>query len=246
VKRGRGTRAGIPGAAALAALLAATPVLSQELFSVHPGSLGARCADAPVLAGPLETVYAAMQRPGDADADASLAILQDSAATVLSGDPDNLEARYLLASVLGARSEVASGRAKIEWAGAMDGEVRLILEQDPSHPGAQHLLGRLHAGVRRLNRIKRFIARTLFGGAVLAGASWESAQLHLEAAEAGAPCLPDHHYELARLYHDLGMEADAYREIRHTLEVASGRPEFDAVRSRAMALAEDARPAGDR
>jgi len=90
-----------------------------------------------------------------------------------------------------------------------------VLEIEPSHPGAHHVVGRLNAGVMRMSRLDRFLARTLLGGDVLDQASWSLAREHLETAEAHDPCVPDHHYELARLYLDRDEPGLAYREIGH-------------------------------
>ena len=121
-------------------------------------------------------------------------------------------------------------------------EAERILEADPGHSGARHLLGRLHAGIMRMSGIKRFLARTLFGGEVMEGASWEVARRHLEAAAEGAPCLPHHHFELARLYEDTGRHGDAVREAGHVLQLQDLHPQYQETGRKASALLERLAP----
>jgi hypothetical protein len=228
---------------AVAIGLAWPHVLEAQQFSrgleVRPIHLGTRCANHAPVGGAWQAVYAALAAPGDPVMDPALEVLQDSLTTILGSDPNALDTRFLLASVMGARSEVNTGRAKLEWAGAMEVEARHILERDPGHPGAHHLTGRLHAAVRRMSGFKRFLARTLFGGDVLEGGSWETARTHLEVAESADPCVPDHHYELARLYQDLDMWAEVEREVRHTLELTGTHEAYAHVRRKALSLLTD-------
>jgi hypothetical protein len=140
---------------------------------------------------------------------------------------------------MGARSEVASGRSKLEWAAAMQAEAVAILGEDPSHGGAHHLVGRLHAAVQRLGGMKRFLARHLFGAEVLDGASWDSARRHLEQAKWAAPCRPEHHFELARLYADVGEPGRARQEVEHVLELIGTEDEPEGMRAKAEAFARD-------
>ena len=98
--------------------------------------------------------------------------------------------------------------------------VRDVLRAEPTHPGAHHLLGRLHAAVLRMDGFTRFVATRLMGGGELAGASWDDARTSLEVAAAGAPCVPDHHYELARLYAERGEVEPAVHRLRDLLALA--------------------------
>jgi len=131
--------------------------------------------------------------------------------------PDNADAQYGLAAVLGVRTDLAEGRVRLESAERLLDQVQRVLEIEPSHPGAHHIVGRLNAGVMRMSRLDRFLARTLLGGDVLDQASWSVAREHLETAESHDPCVPDHHYELARLYLDRDEPGLAYREIGHVM-----------------------------
>lgn len=201
--------------------------------------LSSRCeGSTDILASPVGVaVLAALADPDDPRRDLPLAAAQDSLEGVLRVQPDRLEDRYLLAMVLGARSEVASGRDRLALAGAMKVEAERVLEADAGHAGAHHLVGRLHAAVQRLGTMKRLLARAVFGGEVLAGASWAEARRHLVLAEEGAPCRPEHHFELARLHVDVDEPQAARREILHVLELTAGRAEFRSLARRAEELA---------
>jgi hypothetical protein len=189
------------------------------------------------------TVYRSRGMDED-EAKGVLAELHDSLISVARDRPDDVELQYLLAVVAGSRAEVEGGRTRVRMASEMHRRIQNVLALDPDHPGAYHLLGRLHAAVLRMDGFTRFVATRLMGGGELGDASWEDARLLLEMAVAGAPCVPDHHYELARLYaeqgdvrravdrlHDLltlirpdGPFGDVYRKGRILLDRLEGRP----------------------
>lgn len=96
--------------------------------------------------------------------------------------PDDPEAHYLLSVALGYHLEHQGLRRKFGIAAEVRAEAERALELDPDHPGAHHVLGRLHAGAMRLNRVARFILREVLGASALEGASWERAEAHFRAA----------------------------------------------------------------
>ncbi len=224
-----------------AALVAPGPLSGQEISVPElraSATLEARCREGdPDVSGPgWSRVRQALAHPGESRWDHPLAALQDSLQASLA-EGAGLDTRYLLAAVMGARSEVASGRSKLEWAAAMREQAEAILAEDPSHPGAHHLVGRLHAAVQRLGGVKRFLARHLFGSEVLDGTSWDSALRHLEHAKWAAPCRPEHHFELARLYADVGKPDRARQEVEHVLELIGEGDEPEGIRAKAEELA---------
>jgi uncharacterized protein HemY len=96
-----------------------------------------------------------------------------------------------------------------------------------------------------MSGFKRFMAKSLFGGSALKGASWEEAQRLLEVATRGGPCVPEHHLELARVYGHTGDEAGAEREFAYVRELTAGRDGRQArVRARAEELEREWRDAG--
>jgi len=149
-------------------------------------------------------------------------------------DSSGAVAQHRLAAVLGARATLEGGRARIRAARELHAQVDRVLALDPEHAGAHHILGRLHAGVMRLDRLTRFLATRLLGGGALAGASWEAALEHLALAELREPCRPEHHLELARLHLDLSRLDDALSEVGHALEL-TGAPDEDWGRLRQAA-----------
>lgn len=178
--------------------------------------------------------------PEKVNADRALRELEPELRQATEDEPEDLNARYRLAIVVGARSDLVGGRTRVRLANELYSLTTAILESNPDHAGAHYMLGRLHAGVMRLGRVQRFLARKLLGGAALKEASWDGAQSHLEAAEAGEPCIPDHHYELARVYLDRGEDDLARRELEHAIRLTAAAGErWARVGSRAAALQEE-------
>jgi hypothetical protein len=123
--------------------------------------------------------------------------------------------RFALALALGVRADRSGGRTKVRAASQLHRELEEILKAAPEHARARHLLGRLHAGVMRLDRVTRWIAMNLLGGGALKAASWAEAERHLAFAEASAPEVLDHHYELAHLFEDTHRPDRALEEADH-------------------------------
>jgi hypothetical protein len=172
-------------------------------------------------------------------AQAALGAFQDSLERYIEGDPEDVHANYLLATALGTRAEVAGGVTKMRFYKAFHDQVEHVLDLDPDHAGAQHLLGRLHAGIMRVDRVTRFIAVRLFGGDQLGKASWEEARRLLEAGASGDPCVPDHHWELARVYADLGLLDLAEDRLFTVLRLGATSPRDENVRGLAVLLLDD-------
>lgn len=150
--------------------------------------------------------------------------LQDSLSALTPARPRDVDLQFELAGVMAARTEVEGGRDKLRTAEDLLGQVKHVLEVDPSHPGAQYLLGRLNAAVMRMNPISRFVATRLLGASALSGASWAEARRLLESAAAGAPCSPDAEYELAALYSDRGEPALAMARLQQLLLLRANDP----------------------
>ena len=143
--------------------------------------------------------------------------LEARAREALAQDEASVARRYDLAVVLGARANTEGGQTKVRAAAELNQQLVRILELDAGHVGARHLLGRLHAGVRRMSRLTRWIATNLLGGAHLKQATWEAAEENLAFAEARAPEVADHHLQLALLYRDTDRPELAAEELRHVM-----------------------------
>ncbi len=169
-------------------------------------------------------------------AKALLSALQDSLRVEAVEHPADVELQYLLAAVIGVRTEFERGRSQIRAAKALHAQAQIVLSLDPDHPGALHLLGRLHTAVLRMGRIKRFLATKVLGGSELSGASWDDAQRLLEVAVVGDPCVADHHYELALLYVDRGEIAMARERLQALLRLDLPASRDEVVTERAAVL----------
>jgi hypothetical protein len=137
--------------------------------------------------------------------------------------------------VLGARLDHASGGDKIEGANVVRDQAARVLELEPEHAGASYMMGKIHASALRLGGFKRFLATTILGGDALKNASWEEAQAMLETAVRGDPCVPEHHFELARVYAHHRDTAAWERELAYARELIAGRDGRQAVRIRERA-----------
>jgi hypothetical protein len=172
------------------------------------------------------------------DEDRAKEILRDAetlARDAAVGHDGNVGRRFALAAVLGMRTDIEGGRTKVGTAAALYEELRVVLELDPDHTRARYMMGRLHAGVRRMGGVTRWLATNLLGGAVLKEASWEEAERHLAFAESRAPEVPDHHLQLARLYGDTGRPGLAVEEARHVLALEARSPLEQAAAEEAAA-----------
>jgi hypothetical protein len=146
---------------------------------------------------------------------------------------------------MGARLDHQSGTDKMSGAEELQGQAERVLALEPEHPGASYMLGKLHASVRRLGGVKRFLATTLFGGGALKGASWEEARSLLEQSVRGDPCVPEHHFELARVYaHDENVQGWE-RELAAVFELTeSGDAREARLRARAEGFQKEWREKG--
>lgn len=174
------------------------------------------------VAPPPDSIWALVDAAVEADDDRRKEILREVEASVraaLAEDEASVDRRYALAVVLGARANTEGGQSKVRAAAELHEQLVAILEADPGHVGARHLLGRLHAGVRRMSRVTRWIATNVLGGSELKRATWAAAEENLAYAEARAPDVPDHHLQLALLYRDTGRPALAAEEIRHVMDL---------------------------
>ena len=191
----------------------------MALFEPTPTLSINRCSGVRGQHGP---AWDAMQATAGMESDLAselLIALRDSLQVEADQRPGDVELQYVLAAVIGARTEFEGGGGQIRAAKALHAQTRTVLTLDPDHPGAQHILGRLHLAVLGMSRVKRFLATKALGGSELSGASWDEAQQLLEAAVIGDPCVADHHYELARLYAARGEAALARDRLEQLLRL---------------------------
>lgn len=169
------------------------------------------------LAQATAAVYAGRAHPDQDERKCYFRMAEALARYLVFEDPGDPEPRYWYAAAMGLRAGDEGGRTQVRLAQRAHEQARLTLTVAPDHPGAQYILGRLHAAVMRLSRFKRFLATQLLGGEALADASWESAEAYLEAAAREEPSIPEYHYELGALYLDTGRPELALEAFQNAL-----------------------------
>ena len=175
-------------------------------------------------------------KPRGDEAKCVLASVEQTAVRAVAAHPDAVEDRYALAVVLGLLADHEGGASKVKAASRMYDQLLRILALAPDHIGAHHLLGRLQAGVMRMDRVTRWIATGLLGGGALRGASWDEAERNLTFAVRGAPFIPDYHFELAHLYEDTGRADLALHEAQLVLAMDPSTAIDGSVPAKAAAL----------
>lgn len=164
-----------------------------------------------------------------------LAQARAHARAALTLKPQDPEALFNLGAAIGLGVDRLSGRARMQAAGEVRRLTDSILADQPNHPGGLHLDGQLHAAAMRLGGIERFLARTIFGGDVLDGASWEAAERSFRAAMKVDPDNPAHRYELARVLRDTGREAEARQLLQQIVRSPTRHAVAELYRKRAIA-----------
>jgi hypothetical protein len=221
---------GILIAGAIAGVAAARPARAAAQDTSRPAL---SCASGAQLDAFLADVALARELEEE-QAKAALAGLEPAARRMAAEAPDDAAAQYRLAAVLGAQLDHASGESKMRGAAEVRAQAERVLELDQNHAGASYMLGRIHASIMRMSGFKRFMAKQLFGGSSLEGASWEKAHELLEVAVREDPCVPEHHFELARVYAHYGALERAERELEYVRQLATGDDQRQArLRERA-------------
>jgi hypothetical protein len=225
--------AGLTASLVFAAVAAPVALAGQQVVAgalpapqagASTGTLAERCAAVAEATDPfLAEVMRLRDHENAEEARAALAALEPGAREAAAAAPNDADAQYRLALVLGAELEHMDGTAKIEGATVVHDQASRVLALSPQHPGASYMLGKLHATVRRMSGLKRWVATSLLGGSALKDASWEQAQALLEVAVREAPCVPEHHFELARVYQARDDLPGAQRELGDVLELTAGK-----------------------
>ena len=165
---------------------------------------------------------------------------EENARAAVAIDSVDADAHYWLAASLGLHADVSGGRTKISLAREAYGHATRALELDSLHAGANHIVGRLHAGARRLSWLNRLIARGLGLGEILNEASWESAERHMRVAVEQDPTQLVHLHDLGRLLLQQGIDAEEGRAILSDVAGRAPRHGLDAhyIRRAQESLAE--------
>lgn len=184
----------------------------------------------------LDAIVAGVSATSQEDSLAAFILAVDTAEALVRAVPGDAHAHYLYAVALGQRLELTGIREKVRLGAMTRAEAELALELDPDHPGAHHVLGRLHAGTMRMNPVSRFLARRVLGAEALEGASWERAEHHLIRAHELEPDNPRHTLELGVLYIDTDRPDEALEALRLAAEAPRRTPIDDQLVERAIRL----------
>ena len=161
------------------------------------------------------------------------------ARAAIEGHSDDLARRFAVVVVLASRVDIEGGRTQVRTASEVHRELEAILELDPQHARARHLLGRLYAAVRRSNWFTRWVATNLLGGGELKKATWEAAEEHLSFAEQQVPEVSGHHLQLAALYADTDRLELALQELEHVFPWPVVSPSEQIVWDEALEVKEE-------
>lgn len=134
--------------------------------------------------------------------------------SLLKNSPDDPELIWWAIAAMGLQVDHESNRGKIDRTREIHVETDRLRTLAPHHAGGEHAMGRLHAGVMRLNRVLRFLAVRLIGGELLRQASWEAAEAHFRRAVDLDPGGSHHRFELAVLLVDREKTEEARAILR--------------------------------
>ena len=202
----------------------------RSVLEVNPGHVDAllrasrECAALGRLAG------------DEAEAARWLGEAEDLARRAVEREPESLGARYRLAAVLDERAAAGGPRRRVDLAPEIRTHARFVLDRDPAHAGAHHVLGRWHAEILRLGGVARFFARHVLGREMVDRASWADALNHLERSVEHAPGVLAFRLTLVEAYLDRDRVADARAQLREILERPSTEPADPLIKQRAQEL----------
>lgn len=165
--------------------------------------------------------------------------VEADARAALEADPDDHEARWLLIASLGLKVDEVGAREKVRAAREVHEHAELLLEHDERHAGAHHAIGRLNAGILRLNRVVRFVALRLVGDDTLSEASWDGAEEHLRIAMEEEPHVLVHRLELARAFETQGRHEDMLELLEGIVDADATVPMDPVVKDRARRMLEE-------
>lgn len=167
--------------------------------------------------------------------------VEAEARAALERDPGDHEARWMLLATLGLKVDEVGAREKVRAAREVHEHALLLLEHDERHAGAHHAMGRLNAGILRLNRVVRYVALRLVGEDTLSEATWDDAEEHLRIAMEEEPRVLVHRLELARALETQGRHDEMLEHLEHIVDAEASVPMDPVVKDRARRILEDYR-----
>ena len=154
-------------------------------------------------------------------------------------EPTDADALYWRAVTAGLLAETAGAREKIRLGTQSMDFAEAALAADSTHGGAHHVLGRIHAGVKRLGWFTRLIGGRLGMGPLLEAASWEDAEFHLRRARTLEPENITFRLEYGVTLRDMGREEDAALELAELLTRSAEAPLETAALERACRILQE-------
>jgi tetratricopeptide (TPR) repeat protein len=175
---------------------------------------------------------------GEVDADAKRRRVTFARASTLARQaaslrPDDAEGHFHVSRALGREALSVSARERTRYAIAIREAALRALALDPDHAGAQHVLGRWHAEIMRLNGFMKTVAKTFMGGKVFDEASWAEAVRLLEGACAEEPNRTVHLVALGQVYRDAGDPTAARRALEAALRAPLQDPNDEVYKREA-------------
>ncbi|NNF26139.1 MAG: hypothetical protein HKN73_02805 [Gemmatimonadetes bacterium] len=153
--------------------------------------------------------------------------------------PADADALYWRAVTAGLLAETAGAREKIRLGTRSMESAEAALAADSTHGGAHHVLGRIHAGVKRLGWFTRLIGGRLGMGPLLEAASWEDAEFHLRRARTLEPENITFRLEYGVTLRDMGRDRDAAVELAELLTRSAEAPLETAALDRACRILQE-------
>jgi len=151
---------------------------------------------------------------------------EDFARRAVAVDPEGLEGQYWLLAALGRRALQSGIVTTARLASEIHAGASSLLEREPDHAGAHHVMGVLNSEVMKLPAVTRFLGRrVLGGGSDLYQTSWEEAERHLVRAVDLDPGMLLYRMDLALMYLRRGMGPEASEVMRRLLDC----PPLEAV-----------------
>lgn len=137
----------------------------------------------------------------------------------ISQDNNNAEAHFTYVLALGRLNENASSKQKISNAKLIKKEAERVLQLDPNHAGAYHVLGRWHRTIAGFSSIEKAMINTFFGG-VPEGGTYEDAKKCFIKAAKLQPDYILHFYELAVTYKDTKEYEMARAVLKKAMQIS--------------------------
>jgi tetratricopeptide (TPR) repeat protein len=183
-----------------------------------------------------ETVNLGMLAADDDEARAWYAASVDFAERAVRSAPDSANGYQWLSIALGRLALSEGPKTRVRLAVQVRENALLAVQIDSTAAGAHNVLGEWHAEIQRLGGLTRFAAERILGADTFRLASWEEAVHHLNRAIELEPDALIHRLALARVYLDLGQQADARTQLIVAIELPTLQPTDPASRREAEAL----------